>query len=313
MSVGYGQYRYNIPPRDIPRRMEQRAIQTISQNGLSLSLEDVKEDLRIRHSELDKHILGEIDAAVNYVELAVFRTCRPSATYRMTDRLWPTSRHYVPNAYWWWWPSTYSQGLIYFYMPPLTSVDLVRYIDGTTRTATFSSVDAGTDVVTLTTAPSWLATGLLATYTAATTADTGLTSGSQYYIRAVSTTTVTLHTTLAHALANTNIVDLSADGVGAETLATIQQVVSTADYNVVKSTKTRSFMEFDESFTSPALEDRPDAVIYDYTCGYVNRQSIPGTLSKAIAFMVGYFVDGREEDYEAAQRLINLNDWGSYS
>lgn len=310
MSVGT-YYQYNPAPRDIPRRHEQQAIQTISQTGLSVSLEEIKEDLRIRHSELDKHLLGEIDAAVNAIELSVFRTVRPSATYRMTDRLWPTSRHYTPNAFWWWWPSSFPRGQMYFFMPPLVTVDAVRYVDGTTRTATFSGVDGGTDVVTLTASPSWLDTGLLATY-AATSADTGLTDGNDYYIREVSANTITLHTTLADALANTNIVDLSADGT-TETLATGEQVLAATNYNVVLSTKSRSFMEFNDTFDAPVLDDVPDAIIYDYTCGYSTRQAIPATLQKSIASYVAYLVDGSEDDYEASQRLLLLNEWGSYS
>jgi hypothetical protein len=316
MSTGLwtGYRRVQPPPRDIPRRHEQQSIQTISQTGLSLSLEDLKDDLRIRHSELDKHLLGEIDTAVNHVELAVFRTCRPLATYRMTDRMWPTNRDYTPNAQWFWWPTSTGNGIMYFFMPPLRSVDLLRYIDGTTRSATFDATTISADVITFDSAPSWLATGLEMTLDiGAGTADSGMTDGATYWIRAVTTTTIQLYTTLADALADTNAVTLSDDGTGTQTLSTIQQVLPSDEYNVVISTKTRSFLEFDNEFFAPSLADRPDSVIYDYTCGYGDRQSITTTITKAIAFMVAYFVDGRDEDYKAAQRLIDINDWGSYS
>lgn len=316
MSVGYGYYRYNIPPRDVPRRTQQRSIQTITQTGISDTLESVKRHLRIMHSDLDIVLTEKIDAAINWCELAIFRTCRPSATYRMTDRLWPTNPNYVPDASWYWFPPA-ANGLLYFYMPPLVSVDLVRYIDGTTRTTTFDAnagVNTSTEVITLDDTPSWLATGLQVTLDIdGGTVPTGLTDGATYYVQAVSTTTVALHTTLADALADTNRVNITVAGSGTQILSTLEQKVAATSYHVVLDTKTRSFLQFDDTFTAPDLDDRPDAVIYDYTCGYGDRMSIPATIKQAIKFYAAYLLDEREEDYNAAERCLQLNSYGSYA
>lgn len=75
-----------------------------------------------------------------------------------------------------------------------------------TSTATPSSTNTGTDVLTFGSATGW-GTG---SQVLATTTGGGLTAGTPYYYRAVTSTTGTLHTTLAGAIANTGIKDLTA-------------------------------------------------------------------------------------------------------
>ena len=76
-----------------------------------------------------------------------------------------------------------------------------------TSTATPSSTNTGTDVVTFGSATGW-ETGSVVR--AASTIG-GLTAGTDYWYRAASSTTGTFHTTLAGALANTGLVDLTAN------------------------------------------------------------------------------------------------------
>lgn len=88
---------------------------------------------------------------------------------------------------------------------------------GTTRaTVTLSTgVNTGTDVIT-TNATHGLTTAdpVRVRATAGSTLPTGLAATTQYYARAVSTTTLTLHPTAADATGNTNIVNITAVGSG---------------------------------------------------------------------------------------------------
>lgn len=75
-----------------------------------------------------------------------------------------------------------------------------------TSSATPSSTDTGTDTLTFGSATGWETGAVVRT---ATTGG-GLTAGTDYWYRAASSTTGTLHTTLSDAIANTSKVDLTA-------------------------------------------------------------------------------------------------------
>ena len=83
------------------------------------------------------------------------------------------------------------------------------------------TVDAGTDVVT-TTAAHGLTTGndITVVASAGGSLPTPLLATSYYYVRVLSATTLTLHPSAVHALANTSIVDLTDVGSGTLQLAT---------------------------------------------------------------------------------------------
>lgn len=75
-----------------------------------------------------------------------------------------------------------------------------------TSSLTPSSTDTATDIITFSSATGW-ATGSMVTPLSTVG---GLTAGTVYYYRAVSSTTGTLHTSLGGALANTGMVNLTA-------------------------------------------------------------------------------------------------------
>lgn len=284
-------------PTYFPRSFERSRwdLVTVSTSGHVVRLADVKRKLRVTHKYTDEMIRQSMEAATDWAESQCNRTLRPVVRYRLSSDGFCWGQQWRRNP---------------LPRPPLASVETVRYYDGTTRTATFSSVNSGTDVVTLTTSPTWLATGLLATYSA-TSADTGLTDGSTYYLRKVSANTITLHTTLIDAVNNTNKVDLSADGA-TETLSTGEQLVAATNYRIVTPTDGRGRLEWDEDYTFPTLDNRIDAVKIDFTGGWATRGAIPPQITHAVMHYTAWLVDGTSEDEQAAIRLLNNVEWGMY-
>lgn len=98
----------------------------------------------------------------------------------------------------------------------LTLADVAVYDP---QPATPSSTDTGTEVITYAAAHGW-STGTL--FTQSTTVG-GLTAGTTYYMRVLSTTTISVHTTLAGALADTGRVNLTASITGQTRPAGIAQ------------------------------------------------------------------------------------------
>lgn len=92
----------------------------------------------------------------------------------------------------------------------------------------------------------------------AATAPTGSTNQHIYYARAVNTTTVTLHPTPADATANTNVIDISSDGVTV-TLDRITDIGSVISKDIVHVNSTLS-LEFAENFEQAGTD-------YEYFVG----------------------------------------------
>jgi microcystin-dependent protein len=83
--------------------------------------------------------------------------------------------------------------------------------------STISAVNTTTDVIT-TSASHFLDTGDKVRVSSTATLPTGLIAATDYYVRVLSTTTFTLHPTLADAVGNTNMVNLTGAGTGTRTI-----------------------------------------------------------------------------------------------
>ena len=102
----------------------------------------------------------------------------------------------------------------------ITSVDktanTISFTPGAAASVTSANVNTTTDVLTTSSAHGFT-TGQSIIFNAGTTAPTGVTTGSTYYVIVVSSTTIKLATTRANAIAGTAI-DLTAQGSGTNTL-----------------------------------------------------------------------------------------------
>jgi YbbR domain-containing protein len=98
-----------------------------------------------------------------------------------------------------------------------TAVNLTAVGSGTT-TVSRCDIDTTLDTYTFTSAHGWVTGDGPVRATTGTTLPTGVTADTDYYIVRVSDTVVKLSDTEAHALAGTNIVDITAIGAGTQTL-----------------------------------------------------------------------------------------------
>lgn len=67
------------------------------------------------------------------------------------------------------------------------------------------------------------------------------------------------------------------------------QTLSSAYYRLHQSSEAAAYLEFDDSFTAPALDDRDDAVIVTYTAGYGTIAAVPKRAKQAILLLVGHW------------------------
>lgn len=172
--------------------------------------------------------------------------------------------------------------------------------DITALSKTVSSVNAGTDIITMT-APHGLVTGDPVRYNAATSADSGLTNNANYFVIYVSATTLKLATTLENAKAETAI-SLSADAVGAEKLiykaATIALPLD-GDGNVKRGGYTVTLTMFDKDVTGTTFE-RSIYFDYDYS-----RPSISLSISHSVINPIFFkSVDETSYDYNGVTPTI---------
>ena len=94
-------------------------------------------------------------------------------------------------------------------------------------TTDFSNVNAGTDIITIPTQGS-LYTGTLITFATTGSAPGGLTNGNPYYVINVTATTIKLASTLANAVAGTQI-DLTTQGTGTHSFTVSYSTRNLAD------------------------------------------------------------------------------------
>lgn len=108
-------------------------------------------------------------------------------------------------------------------LPAVGSVGYIALIDGLTGTATISSINTSTDVVT-TSAAHGLVTGTRIRMTSTGALPVAIASATDYYVREITTTTLTLHPTLSDAKGATGAIDFTDSGSGTITL--LEQALS---------------------------------------------------------------------------------------
>lgn len=92
-------------------------------------------------------------------------------------------------------------------------LDTVSFSTPDTLTFANTAITTATNIITITDV-AWLVTGTPVTFWQGSGLPGGLIQGGLYYVRRVSSTTITLHPTKADADANTNIVDITSQGTG---------------------------------------------------------------------------------------------------
>lgn len=95
------------------------------------------------------------------------------------------------------------------------------------------------------------------------------------------------------------------------------QTLATSKYRLQPSTNAAAALEWDDTFDSPSLDDRDDAVTITYTAGYTDIESVPAMAKYAIKLKLAeLFGDLDERRIDATQRacdsLLHQIDWGCY-
>ena len=95
------------------------------------------------------------------------------------------------------------------------------------------------------------------------------------------------------------------------------QTVAASNYRLIANGDAAAYLELDDDFTKPTVDDRLDAVQVTYTAGYASLAAVPAMAKHAIKMMLSeFFGDLDERQMVAARttahRLLSAIDWGSY-
>lgn len=93
--------------------------------------------------------------------------------------------------------------------------------------------------------------------------------------------------------------------------------VSSSYYRLHQQSEASATLEWDDSFSFPALDARDDAVIVTYAAGYGAVSSVPARAKHAVKLALSlFFGDLTEKDVEPTRRacsdLLRSIDWGCY-
>lgn len=95
------------------------------------------------------------------------------------------------------------------------------------------------------------------------------------------------------------------------------QTVASSNYRLIANGDAAAFLELDDDFVKPTVDDRLDAVQVTYTAGYASVATVPALAKHAIKLVLSeLFGDLDERQMAAARttahRLLSAIDWGSY-
>ena len=95
------------------------------------------------------------------------------------------------------------------------------------------------------------------------------------------------------------------------------QTLATSNYRLQSSTKAAGYLEFDDSFSAPSLDERDDAVTITYTAGYASLAAVPTEAKYAIRLKLAELfgnLDPRmiDANRRACDDLLGSIQWGAY-
>lgn len=95
------------------------------------------------------------------------------------------------------------------------------------------------------------------------------------------------------------------------------QTLASSNYRLLGQSEAGAFLEWDDDFTKPTLDDRADAVTITYTAGYGTIAAVPAEAKHAVKLALSlFFGDLGDREVEptraACRELLSSLDWGAY-
>ena len=147
-------------------------------------------------------------------------------------------------------------------------------------------------------------------YTYGQQAVAGLTTNAQYYARNIGVSTITLHNTEADAITGINTITLTANGIGKQSIASINKKLVVGSFNIVSSGS--GYENKKTTTTTSGINTASDVITisnHGYNSGEIVNYTVEGTVVGGLTNSTDYYLTKINNDsFKLSSVGVNTND-----